>query len=849
MKPMPIELLAPAGSPEALDAAIGEGADAVYLGLKTFNARMRSANFTYARFEASLRALRRMGKRLYVAVNTVFEQREADRMYQLLRYLSALGPDALIVQDFGVLAMARSQFPALKLHASTQMNIASGKGCNALSRRGVSRVVLARELCLDELRSIRSETNVELEVFAHGALCVSASGLCLFSSFLGGKSANRGLCAQACRRLYRKGETESGYYFSPADLQLLERLPDLAGAGINSVKIEGRMKSAEYVGAVVSAYRRALDAIAEGGEERIRRSIADGQRILRGDFARSKTAFYFDEAFSAEPALGALGAEPEPFEAGLEAEPEAPGLEPEPFEVGPEAEPEAPGLEPEPFEADLEAEPEAPGLEPEPFEADLEPELPEDGQGWADGGVDWLNPAQDGGTGISLGALLRVQGRDGQRRGLVSARNCAGLPPAVGDSVRLHKSDDSARAAHKLQHAEDGKGGCWISIPDGFDLGDRVYLIQTRSLARRYRPVVAGDAKGGRGPGHEKAPVPTVAIGAGHSGGSAAKGSAAPKQAAPRQDSRGQTRGQQAHGKQAAQKAAPRQAAPKAARAGGAFPEGLYVAVSRVEDMYVAQSSRPAKIILELNRKTARRIFSSAEGMAPPLPFKPADTILALDPFFPQAEAQALSAEMPALAGCGYRRFMANNPGHFPLFKDFRNDVQIIAGPWLYAFNAWALSFTASLGAEGFVSPLENSRQNLERTLSADPRLRERFFIPVFAYPPLFRIRADLGKQYGFKVFSDSRDESFLLAHSPEGSRVFPAKPFSIIDKISFLQDSGFRRFIVDLSGLPLKKTDYKDLMSSISKGIPLPDARRFNWKDGFFSEERPSLETSAPHR
>ncbi|MDR0474939.1 MAG: U32 family peptidase, partial [Treponema sp.] len=146
-----IELLAPAGSPEALDAAIGEGADAVYLGLKNFNARMRSANFAYSQFEAALRSLRRMGKKLYVTVNTVFEQREADRMYQLLKYLDALGPDALIVQDFGVVDMARSCFPSLKLHASTQMNIASARGANALSRHGLSRVVLARELSLAEL--------------------------------------------------------------------------------------------------------------------------------------------------------------------------------------------------------------------------------------------------------------------------------------------------------------------------------------------------------------------------------------------------------------------------------------------------------------------------------------------------------------------------------------------------------------------------------------------------------------------------------------------------------------------------------------------------------------------------
>jgi U32 family peptidase len=270
-----IELLAPAGSPEALDAAVGEGADAVYLGLKSFNARMRSANFTYSQFEGALRSLRRRGKKLYVTVNTVFEQREADRMYQLLKYLAFLGPDALIVQDFGVIAMVRSQFPSLRLHASTQMNIASGRGANALSKHGVSRVVLARELGLKELQGVRQETNLELEVFVHGALCISASGLCLFSSYLGGKSANRGLCTQACRRLYFREDRpgQCGYYFSPADLQLLECLPDLAAAGINALKIEGRMKSADYVGVVVSAYRLVLDAIAGGDEEGILASI------------------------------------------------------------------------------------------------------------------------------------------------------------------------------------------------------------------------------------------------------------------------------------------------------------------------------------------------------------------------------------------------------------------------------------------------------------------------------------------------------------------------------------------------------------------------------------------------
>ena len=438
---MPPELLAPAGSPEALDAAAAEGADAVYLGLKNFNARLRSANFTYSQFEAALRSLRRMGKRCYVTVNTVFEQREADRMYQLLKYLSLVGPDAVIVQDFGVLSMINSEFPKLKIHASTQMNIASGRGANALSRYGVSRVVLARELSLEELISVRAETNMELEVFVHGALCVSASGLCLFSSYLGGKSANRGMCTQACRRLYHSGDEngggdedapKDGYYFSPADLQLLEELPQLAAAGVNALKIEGRMKSADYVGAVVSAYRLVLDAIAGGDEAAIRRSITDGQEILRGDFARGKTQFYFH---------------------------------------------------------------------------------PQN----ADGRPDWLNPEQDGGTGINLGVIYKTRGKDHLRQGfIINDNNYIKLLPAVGDSVRLHKGDDSARVSHKLKFVKavsDGaasKEGVWISIPEGFEKGDHVYLIQTKALSKRYKPVIGGSAAGKREPGFDKAPIPAI---------------------------------------------------------------------------------------------------------------------------------------------------------------------------------------------------------------------------------------------------------------------------------------------------------------------------------------------------
>jgi putative protease len=717
---MPLELLAPAGSPEALDAAIGEGADAVYLGLKNFNARMRSVNFTYAQFEAALRSLRRMGKKLYVTVNTVFEQREADRVYQLLKYLAAVGPDAIIVQDFGVLALVRAEFPKLKIHASTQMNIASGRGANALSRSGVSRVVLARELSLEELRAIRGETNMELEIFVHRALCVSVSGLCLFSSYLGGKSANRGMCTQACRRLYRQGEEGdiSGYYFSPADLQLLEYLPAIADAGINALKIEGRMKSADYVGAVVSAYRLVLDAIAKGGEEEIRRSIAQGQNILQGDFARGKTTYFFNT-------------------------------------------------------------------------------------GGGENNVNWLNPAQDGGTGISLGVIVRTQGKADERRALVCGDSFAdgiNVQPAVGDSIRLHRSDDAERVSHKLKYAEAaGEGidsahsGFWLSIPGGFGKGDRVYLIQTKALSKRHKPIIAHNEKpGGREPGFDKAPLPVIA----------------PEDSAKR-------------------------------KGDAIFPDGLYVAVSTINDLYIVQSSRPAKVMISLTGKNARALWG--EG-GKPLPFKPADMMPVLDPFFPQASSEELAGMILPLVDRGYRQFVVNNLGHLSLFRDVRADVQLVAGPWLYIFNAWALAYIVSLGVDGFIPPLENNRQNWEKTLGAEGRaLRNMAFVPVFAWPPLFRIRADLAPLYDFKRFGDNRDERFSLIADREGSMVIPEKPFSITDKIPFLQEAGFRRFIIDLSGPPLKKNAYKDLMRAVRDGTPLPRISRFNWKNGFYTEAKTS--------
>jgi putative protease len=233
--------------------------------------------------------------------------------------------------------------------------------------------------------------------------------------------------------------------------------------------------------------------------------------------------------------------------------------------------------------------------------------------------------------------------------------------------------------------------------------------------------------------------------------------------------------------------------------------------------------------MLALTRQNAARLL---EGKG--LPFRPAEIILVLDPYFPQSLAGVLEEELRALTARGYRQFVVNNPGHFSYFRS--SAVSLIAGPYLYTFNRWAASFAASLGADFTVSPLENNRQNLERTV--EEGRRGGTFITIFAYPALFRIRADLGGVYGFGQFQDSRGEQFRLKAGAEGSTVIPERPFYIGDKVPFLRTAGFRRFILDFSGPPLRKGDYRDIMAAVGDGFPLPDTSRFNWKDGFYAKE-----------
>ena len=271
---MTMELLAPAGGPEPFRAALAAGADAIYCGVgNDFNARRGAHNFTYDAFEQACRAAHLAGTRVYVTINVVVRDDEMDRALALVRSAAIRGADAFIVQDWGLFEAIRRTWPELELHVSTQANVHDARGVRWCRERGAHRVTLSRELSLPEIAHIAKE-GVELEVFGHGALCYCYSGVCLMSSMAGGRSANRGLCAQPCRLLYRlvdergrdvaaPGRTRP---LCPKDACTAADVAALMDAGVGSLKVEGRMKAPDYVWSVVGAYREQIDSVLAAGD-------------------------------------------------------------------------------------------------------------------------------------------------------------------------------------------------------------------------------------------------------------------------------------------------------------------------------------------------------------------------------------------------------------------------------------------------------------------------------------------------------------------------------------------------------------------------------------------------------
>lgn len=751
------ELLAPCGSVETLNAAVAEGADAVYLGLKSFNARMRTSNFSWTQFQATVESLHKLGKKIYATLNTVVTQAELSSVFEILRFLNEVQPDGIIVQDFGLVQLVQDFFPKLKMHASTQMNIASSSAANALSRAGISRVVLARELSLDEICRIKKGTTCELEVFVHGALCVSESGICLFSSYLGGKSANRGMCTQACRRLYTAefgdGKTQ-GYFFSPYDLQLLKFIPELVKAGVTSFKIEGRMKSAEYVGTVVSAYRYMLDNWETDREA----AFETASQILQNDFARQKTTFLFDCANN----------------------------------------------------------------------KDL---------------TQTLNPQQDAGTGLYIGTISEIAKFENVAREknnvaeskskntsgetethFVSFKLASDLLPEVGDSIRLHRKDDSERESWKLKVIKEKNGKTFFEVPNNFSIGDSVYLLQTKAMSKRYPEVLPKSFVRFK-------KKPNLGI----KNLNSLKRKLAEK-FLPENDDKTKTKNIQQNKTQKVAEAvkAKRDASEQKKREAKTFPEGLYVQVSSINDLHAILSARPKRVIINFNEDTEKFLVDKTRS----LPFSKSEIFVCFDPFVGEKELSELEPKIEAMLDVGFKNFVINNPAHITILRN--KNVNLIAGTYLYVFNRYALRWLNENGINKFISPLENSFDNLEASLTEfPPNKKDDALITVFNYPPLFRMRRPLPQSYNFAHVSDKTGDVYRLLSTPSQSFVLPEKPFSITERVSSLQGQGFKKFILDFSHTSIRKADYKFIYTAFMNSEGISNTAKFNWKEGFYDKEK----------
>lgn len=279
-----VELLAPAGNYDALLGAVNAGADAVYLGGEQYGARAYADNFSRDEIISGIRLAHIYHKKIYLTINTLVKERELEGLYDFFLPFYEAGLDGVIIQDLGVLAYVRRYFPGLELHASTQMTLTGSEGVSFLKEYGVSRVVPARELSLEEIKNLK-ETGAEVEIFIHGAMCYCYSGQCLFSSILGGRSGNRGRCAQPCRLPYEINGGKECFPLSMRDMCTIDLLPELIESGVDSFKIEGRMKKPSYVAGVTAIYRKYIDQYYEKGSIHV---SAQDRQLLSSLYIRSK---------------------------------------------------------------------------------------------------------------------------------------------------------------------------------------------------------------------------------------------------------------------------------------------------------------------------------------------------------------------------------------------------------------------------------------------------------------------------------------------------------------------------------------------------------------------------------
>lgn len=781
------ELLAPAGSIESFFAAMEAGADAVYCGLKEFSARAKAKNFTLAEMERLTSYAHRQGRRLYVTANTLIKEAELPRLIEVLASLASIKIDGLIIQDLGLWRIAHSNFPEIPLHASTQLAIHNAAGVKILEKMGFSRAVLARELSLQEISAIGRQTTIELEHFIHGALCYSISGQCFFSSYISGKSGNRGRCVQPCRRRYSLGDQE-GFHFSTSDLCAIEFMPQLLTAGIMSFKIEGRMKNAEYVHTVVSAYRTVLDAKGKN----LQKSMENAREMLTQSFGRQTTSGFLTGKDSQSV----------------------------------------------------------------------------------------VSSSREAGIGLQLGQVAQI------RAGSVFFTT--NQPVHVGDRLRIQPESDMTGMSFTVKELFIGNKkskraapGNFVGIPSPFskkfNSGDHIYKVSSgkgftlseEACQRRLAAVTA-----------EASPVNLTA---------SFEGSCLSLEAR----CCGQHLCQQYMVDMIAAKHSPlsRETLLRTFEKTGHATLALesltadnlppvVIQPSRLKEIRRNFFGKLAPLIKEVKLKNLQeRINQAQETLLEPVATQKTsatltvrlknvpnkailgapgvDTLLiALSPKNMESlnkhpllseHHHRISWDIPAiiyegywspmqqyidqLIDMGFKTFRLNNLGHFHFFNGQTTNVQIQAGPLLYALNSCAVISLQDLGAEEFTFSVEDDKINITNLLCRSLPLPASAV--VYSPIPLLTSRIAMPAEIRQQKIENDRGETMRLDFSSDLTEVFAGKNFSLLGRLHELQGKGCGKFIVDLADADDFSSQVQSVLHAFTNDLPLPNTSSFNFDRG----------------
>jgi len=765
------ELLAPAGFPEAYFAAVDAGADAVYLGLEKFNARARADNFRLADLCRILPHARARGVRIYLAVNSLLTEADLPEAIELVHQVAPLSPDALIVADLGLLRILREHFPAVPVHVSTQAGCASAEAAEEFARMGASRVILERHLRMDEVTRIAARSPVGVEVFVHGSMCYSWSGKCFFSSWLGGKSGNRGACVQPCRRVYRHGEAEPDAVFSTRDLVLLPRLPELVAAGVAALKIEGRMRGAEYVSAVVSAYRAALDGIRAGTPAE---GVEEGMRILAGVIGRASTPGLTGGAAPCDVAAGGASGNVGDL-LGTVARVE------DGWAFVPGAAPVAPGDR-------------------------LRVQFAEDGTGRGFSASAADTRADEGGLSLrvpfplSPGNLVLRTAGGGRAEFTRRARREMETAPQDGARFVVSVSPGSVVVRASYGNVE-REYPFRVSGPQGSPAGEAP-KDGDRQLAGAY-------------PGE----LPLAGVRLEHRGGPIAWGDVRTlfHRAARQFDKEFHLAGKRL-----------RLEILPGLRVSGTRPEGpatVIYAGCRADQLLSLPKAPEIVPVVEMTRSLLR-------DPSPVIRQARAGAFFRLPVPLLEADAAFLRRTVTDAVGKGLTRWVLPDAGYFRFFAPaaLRRQSVLVSDHCLYAFNTAALSALSWMGAARMILPAEAP---LEALRGVGRFLHGLGIAVAYGRLPMMasRLLPASGVRGGEVV--SPRGERFTVSADEHGSAVFPAEPFSVSGSLHELREAGIRDFYADVKGLAAEEV--AAVLSALLDDRAIPGTSTFNLFRGNF--------------